>query len=132
MHNIVQYAGVSDRNVNMCKFLQEYKMGKGQSFVDAKHVGEIFYHPIDSNSRLRVLGSEYIPSQHLRYDPLLLITTVVSSSPPIVHVQLGDPLFCYYLQLEKGMTLHLKKLESPSPKNAIWQVWLELDMWFCR
>ena len=30
------------------------------------------------------------------------------------------------------MTLHLKKLESPSPKNALWQVWLELDMWFCR
>ena len=54
----------------------------------------------------------------------------MSSSPPIVHVQQGDPLFCYYLQLEEGMTLHLKKLESPSPKNAMWQVWLELDMWF--
>ena len=63
---------------------------------------------------------------------MLLIRTVVSSTPPIVHVQLGDPLFCYHLQLEKGMALHLKKLESPSPRNAMWQDWLELDMWFCR
>ena len=132
MTNIVQYAGVSDSNVNMCKFLQEYKLGKGQSFVDAKHVGEIFYDPIASNSRLCVLGSECIPSQQLRDDPLFLIRIVVSSSPPIVHVKQGDPLFCYYLQLEEGINLHLKKLESPSPKNAMWQVWLELDMWFFR
>ena len=65
--DIVQYAGVSDMYV--CKFLQEYKLGKGQSFVDAKHSGEIFYHPIASNSHLCVLRSECIPSQHLRDDP---------------------------------------------------------------
>ena len=31
-------------------------------------------------------------------------------------------LFCYYLPLEKGMVLHLKKLESTSPKDALCQL----------
>ena len=34
--------------------------------------------------------------------------------------------FPYYLPLEKGGVLHLNKLESPSPKNALCQVWLKL------
>ena len=35
-------------------------------------------------------------------------------------------LFHYYLLLEKGVALHLYKLESPSPKNALYQFWLKL------
>ena len=35
-------------------------------------------------------------------------------------------LFHYYLPLEKGGALHLKKLESSSSKNALCQVWLKL------
>ena len=30
------------------------------------------------------------------------------------------------------MVLYLNKLESPSPKNALWQVWLQLVQWFLR
>ena len=30
------------------------------------------------------------------------------------------------------MVLHLKKLESPSPKDALCQVWLKLAQWFWR
>jgi hypothetical protein len=41
-------------------------------------------------------------------------------------------LFCDYLPLEKGVPLHLKKLESPSPKDELCQVWLKLAQWFCR
>ena len=41
-------------------------------------------------------------------------------------------LFCYYLPLEKGGALHLNKLESPSPKDALCQVWLKLAQWFWR
>ena len=41
-------------------------------------------------------------------------------------------LFCSYLPLEKGGAIHLNKLKSPSPKNALWQVWLELAQWFWR
>ena len=33
-------------------------------------------------------------------------------------------LFGNYLPLEKGGALHLNKLESPSPKDALCQVWL--------
>ena len=41
-------------------------------------------------------------------------------------------LFRNYLPLEKGGNLHLKKLESPSPKDALCQVWLKLVQWFWR
>ena len=34
--------------------------------------------------------------------------------------------------MENGPTLHLNKLESPSPKDALCQVWLKLALWFWR
>ena len=37
----------------------------------------------------------------------------------------------YYLY-ENLLVLHLKKLESPSPKDALCQVWLKLAQWFWR
>ena len=41
-------------------------------------------------------------------------------------------LFRNYLPLEKGRALHLNKLESPSPKDALCQVWLKVVQWFWR
>ena len=41
-------------------------------------------------------------------------------------------LFPNYLPLKKGVTLHLNKLESHSPKDAMCQVWLNLAHWFLR
>ena len=41
-------------------------------------------------------------------------------------------LFCNYRSLEKIWALHLNKLESPSPKDALSQVWLKLALWFLR
>ena len=41
-------------------------------------------------------------------------------------------LFRNYLHLEKGGALHLNKLESPLPKDALCQVWLKLAQWFWR
>ena len=35
-------------------------------------------------------------------------------------------LFHNYLSLEKGVALHLTKLESSSTKDALFQVWLKL------
>ena len=40
--------------------------------------------------------------------------------------------FCNYLPLKKSRVLHLNKLESPSPKDALCQVWLKLAHWFWR
>ena len=39
-------------------------------------------------------------------------------------------LFHNYPQLKMGDALHLNKLESPSPKHALCQVWLKLAQWF--
>ena len=39
-------------------------------------------------------------------------------------------LFRNYLPCEKSRDLHLNKLESPSPKDALCQVWLKLAQWF--
>jgi hypothetical protein len=41
-------------------------------------------------------------------------------------------LFCDYLTLEKGNPLHLNNLESPSPKDDLWKVWLKLAQWLWR
>ena len=41
-------------------------------------------------------------------------------------------LYRNYLPLEKGGALHLHKLESPSPKDALCQVLLKLAQWICR
>ena len=41
-------------------------------------------------------------------------------------------LFRYYLPLEKGVALHLNKLECLLPKDAWCQVWLKLAQWFWR
>ena len=41
-------------------------------------------------------------------------------------------LFRNYLSLEKGNAPHLKKLESPLPKDVLCQAWLKLTHWFLR
>ena len=41
-------------------------------------------------------------------------------------------LFRKYLPLEIGVVLYFKKLESPSPKDALCQVWLKLAHWFLK
>ena len=41
-------------------------------------------------------------------------------------------LFRNYLPLEKGRGLHLNKLEPPSPKDVLCQVWLKLAQWFWK
>jgi hypothetical protein len=41
-------------------------------------------------------------------------------------------LFCYYLLLERGNSLHLIKLESPPPKDDLCQVWFKLAQRFWR
>ena len=41
-------------------------------------------------------------------------------------------LFFFYLLLEKDMVLHLDKLEFPSHKNSLYQVWVKMAKWFWR
>ena len=37
-----------------------------------------------------------------------------------------------YLPFKEGVTLHLNKLESPLPSDALCQVWLKSAQWFWR
>ena len=39
-------------------------------------------------------------------------------------------LFRNYLPFEKGGAVHLNKLDSPSPQDALCQVWVILAKWF--
>ena len=41
-------------------------------------------------------------------------------------------IFLLLSPIGKGVTLHLNKLESPPPKNALCQAWLKLTKWFLR
>ena len=41
-------------------------------------------------------------------------------------------VFRNYFPFKKTMAIHLKKTESPSPKDALWQVWLKLAELFLR
>ena len=41
-------------------------------------------------------------------------------------------LFLNLLPFGEGGALHLNKLEPPSPKDALCQVWLKLALWFWR
>ena len=41
-------------------------------------------------------------------------------------------LFCNYFPLEMDLAVHLNKLESPSPKDAMCQVWFKLAQWSWR
>ena len=38
----------------------------------------------------------------------------------------------HYLVYDNSLVLHLNKLESPSSKDALCQVWLKLAQWFWR
>jgi hypothetical protein len=40
--------------------------------------------------------------------------------------------FCDYLPFKEDLTLYLNKLEFPSTKDNLYQVWLILATWFCR
>jgi hypothetical protein len=40
--------------------------------------------------------------------------------------------FCDYLPFEEDLALYLNNLESPLPKDHLYQVWLKLASWFWR
>ena len=65
------------------------------------------------------------------------VTTLTwkTSWKSIKHIWLSQCCFkekTHYLLYMNWMVPHLNKLESPSPKVAMWQVWLKLVQWFLR
>ena len=61
------------------------------------------------------------------------VPSLVEIGPVVLKYYVKEfPLFCYYFPLEKGRGLHLNKLEFPSPKDDLCQVWLALVRRFWR
>ena len=90
----------------------------------------IYYFPIISTlkkgrdpsfEKKKQLGSSSLK------DPLCQVVFFSSSQVPNVFL-----LFHNYLPFEKGVALHLNRLESPSKNHALCQVWLKFDQWFWR
>ena len=77
-------------------------------------------------------GSSF-EQNRLPYIPLPLYT-LVKIGPVVLKedFQKSSMYFSYYLPLENSEGLHLNKLESPSPKDALCQVWLKFAPWFWR
>ena len=80
---------------------------------------------------------------HVSYQVFYLILNAVNQlleRGVIFHsINLQSPLqrmlcakFDMKFPMDKGAVIHLNKLESPLPKDALRQVWLKLDQWFWR
>ena len=42
LSDIIEHAGVANNNIDIAKYLQQYKLGKGQSYIDSGHVQDFF------------------------------------------------------------------------------------------
>ena len=66
----------------------------------------------------------FVPSL-VKIGPLVLKKIFLNDSTPFLH-------FCDYLPIEEDLALYLNKLKFPSPKDNLYQVWLNLACWFWR
>ena len=65
---------------------------------------------------------------------MLCAISLVEIGTIVLEKKICQCIFAFYnfLPLEKGVALHLKKIESPSSKDAFIQVWLKLVPWCWR
>ena len=101
----------------------------------SKNVFSLFrnYLPLEKDRALRLNKLEspltkgcFVPSL-VEIDPVVLEKKFFK-----FHKCFSVILIWNYLPLEKGRSLYLNKLESPSPRDALCQVWLKLALWFWR
>ena len=64
-----------------------------------------------------------------------IVASLVKIGPVVLEKKIFKFLQCIfqfsnYLPLEKGVALHLNRLEFSLPKDALCQVWLKLTQWF--
>ena len=90
-----------------------------------------YYLPLENGMALR-LNSLDFPSPKddlalclVEIGPLGLKKKIIKDCQCIFAISSLSPL-------EKCMTLHLNRLESPSPKDTLCQIWLKLALWFLR
>ena len=99
------------------------------------------YHNPDSENKEKNLW-EFIGSSFeqtwIPYTQGCFVPRLVEIGPVVLEKKIfkfrkcAFSLFHNYLPLEKGGALQWNKLKSPSPKDALCQVWLKLTQWFWR
>ena len=87
-------------------------------------------------SLLSPLGKGWRPSfeqTEIPFTKRWFVLSLVEIGPVVLEkkiFKIYQCIFHNYHLLEKRVALHLNKLESPSPKDALFQVWLKLAQWF--
>ena len=62
-----------------------------------------------------------------------IVPSLVEIGPEVLEKMIFKCCQCIFaIPLEKGGALHLNKLESSSPKNVLYQVWLKMAKCFCK
>ena len=93
-------------------------------FSSYKDVYTIIYNPTVESFQIfneqEAHGPQRSPGKNLKIDKHMIIIMLIKRRKT------------HYMLYENWMVLHLNKLESPSPKNALWHVWLKLVQWFLR
>lgn len=67
------------------------------------------------------MGLNYVPIHNMQppnFDPIM------AEKVHVIHLTLFS-FFSNHLPVEEGLALQLNKLLSPSPKDALYQVWLK-------
>ena len=99
-------------------------------------IKQIWFNNVDSENKEKTFwefigSSTWIPFTEGCFVPRLVeICPVVLEEKILKFRKCVFSLFHNYLPLEKGGALHLNKPQSPSPKDALCQVWLKLAQWF--
>ena len=98
----------------------------------------LFLKCVNIFSLLSPLGKGHGPSFEQTWLPITqgcFVSSLVEIGPVVLMKKIFKVHQCiYHLPLEngRGVALHLNKLESPSSKYALCQVWLKLALWFLR
>ena len=90
------------------------------------HLNSIFryYFPLEKGVAIHLNKRESLIHKKTLYQLWLKMAQWFWSKRFLNFVQVFS-LFGYYLPLEKGLILHLDKLECPLPKNALSRDWLK-------
>ena len=135
---------ISGKVTSLAKVIKNVKRSKYSfHYFSAKHTPSATLNFIDvfslfCNYLLLKKGGDHLIEQ--TWNPFIqryCVLSLIEIGPVVLEKKIFKFRQCnfaillkYYLPLEKGGAIHLNKLESPSPKNALCQVWLKLALWF--
>ena len=82
-----------------------------------------YYLPLEKGVTIHLNKLESLPSKDALCHVCLILAKQFWKRIFLINLN-RNLLFRYHFPLEKGVDLHLNKLESPSSKDALYQVWI--------